>query len=90
MIIQTATHQDEESKFYAVKVDGEIVAEFNHHVFAPEDANMERGFSDVFNIPGIIKKAFEAGVASGDGTVEIESVEFDDYDQFLQWIWAEK
>ena len=57
-----------------IRIDGETV--FSVSDGEPEDANLSRDFSDAYNVPELLQKAFEAG-RSGE-TIKIVDIKSDD------------
>lgn len=63
MIIKVKTRTPNESNDYThslkIEVDGKEV--FRVYDGEPEDANLDRDFNDCFQIPNLMKQAYEAG-----------------------------
>lgn len=55
---------------YTVKINGEVKFDFWNSYDCPEDNNMSRSFSDVKNIPEVMKTVFEYGKEHPDEQIE--------------------
>ena len=88
MHIETGIFEDFDwgDDWFAVKVDGETVAEFYISSDSPEDNTFSRTFSDVINFPEVIKNAYESGRKNPGEPSEIIKRIFDTKEDFMKWI----
>ncbi len=70
---RTANDNNDYRAAYAIDMNGENL--FRVSDGEPEDANLGRDFNDVYNIPVMLAKAYEAGKANTGLAVVVEDLE---------------
>lgn len=70
---QDGTQQNDYRHAYSIDVDDKQVVFFMDG--EPEDANLNRDFNDVYNIPVLIAQAHTAGLRGEQLTLDVEEVE---------------
>jgi hypothetical protein len=68
---------DEYQEYCKICVDGKIVASLGNMAECPEDANLMRDFSFIYNLPKFLKAAYDAG-KNGE-SFEIKEIENEEY-----------
>lgn len=78
MKVEAISREYEYRNAFEIKIDGEKV--FSVWDGEPEDANLNRDFNDAYSIPGLMRRAFEAGKAGEEFTVESSDRGWDEED----------